>query len=147
MGLAVPSTRLLHDLNHGKGTLATTNASLQQGPYFPFVFVVRRFSQNGHSVRMSAAKGNLSAHRRFNAAPYTDGRFDGLHRSNRKSWSMSSYGPFMSIDTKGGERTFAASAHQGLVCAAVSTGRRNTLIFRKRWSVPNEVSSPSIFHR
>ena len=108
MGLAVPSTRLLHDLNHGKGTLATTNASLQQGPYFPFVFVVRRFSQNGHSVRMSAAKGNLSAHRRFNAAPYTDGRFDGLHRSNRKSWSMSSYGPFMSIDTKGGKRTFAA---------------------------------------
>ena len=35
MGLAVPSTRLLHDLNHGKGTLATTDASLQQGRAHP----------------------------------------------------------------------------------------------------------------
>ena len=35
--------------------------------------------------------------------------------------------------------------NQGLLCGAVSIGRRNTLIFRKRWSVPNEVSSPRIF--
>jgi hypothetical protein len=30
--------------------------------------------------------------------------------------------------------------------AAVSTGRRNTLIFLERWSDQNEVSSPRIFH-
>jgi hypothetical protein len=29
----VPSTRLLHDLNHGKEILATTDASLQQRPH------------------------------------------------------------------------------------------------------------------
>jgi hypothetical protein len=32
------------------------------------------------------------------------------------------------------------------VATAVSTGRRNTLIFLERWSDQNEVSSPRIFH-
>ncbi|MFT5786294.1 MAG: hypothetical protein ACI9KK_001649, partial [Ascidiaceihabitans sp.] len=30
--------------------------------------------------------------------------------------------------------------------AAVSTGRRNTLVFLERWSVKHEVSPPDIFH-
>jgi hypothetical protein len=35
----------------------------------------------------------------------------------------------------------------GLLSVAVSTGRRNTLVFLERWSDPHEVSSPSILHR
>jgi hypothetical protein len=30
--------------------------------------------------------------------------------------------------------------------AAISTGRRNTLVFLESWSDPYEVSSPSIFY-
>jgi hypothetical protein len=30
--------------------------------------------------------------------------------------------------------------------AAISTGRRNTLVFSQSWSDENEVSSPRIFH-
>jgi hypothetical protein len=32
-------------------------------------------------------------------------------------------------------------------CGVASTGRRNTLIFEKDWSVHYEVSPPDIFHR
>jgi hypothetical protein len=34
--------------------------------------------------------------------------------------------------------------HEGPVRAVVSTGGRNTLIFRKRWSVEHEVSSQNL---
>jgi hypothetical protein len=35
----------------------------------------------------------------------------------------------------------------GPLCAAVSTGLRNTLIFQQRWSVSHGQSPPHIFHR
>ena len=36
---------------------------------------------------------------------------------------------------------------QRTLSAAVSTGRRNTLVFLERWSVDHDLSSPDIFHR
>ncbi|MFT5870904.1 MAG: hypothetical protein ACI8TF_003035, partial [Paracoccaceae bacterium] len=32
------------------------------------------------------------------------------------------------------------------LCGAISTGRRNTLVFSQRWSDEHEVSPPHIFH-
>jgi hypothetical protein len=37
------------------------------------------------------------------------------------------------------------NSNECLLRAAISTGRRNTLIFLERWSEPYEVSSPSVF--
>jgi hypothetical protein len=38
-----------------------------------------------------------------------------------------------------------SNGSEGLFCPAISTGRRNTLIFLERWSDEHEVSPPRIF--